>query len=165
MPYDVTFKRLETQALFDFKGPRQALRVWAGDVLPAFPDQPNTKTSNGRVTLMFTGPDHWILRADLAEEEALEAALRPAEAPPEISIVKVSDMLAIFRITGPEADDILTIACPMDLHESHCGPDVASFTEFFGLRALVTRCEDGIDVAVDQSFGPMVADYLTRAAA
>ena len=87
MPNDVTFNRLETQAHFELKGPRQALRVWAGDVLPAFPDRPNTKTSRGRATLMFIGPDHWILRAELAEEEALETALRPAEAPPDISIV------------------------------------------------------------------------------
>ncbi|PUB12053.1 sarcosine oxidase subunit gamma [Yoonia sediminilitoris] len=162
MPYDVTFTRLETQALYDLKGPQAALRDWAGDALPDFPNRPNSKTETGGAALMFIGPDHWILRAELDAEDALEAALRPADAPPEISIVRVSDTLAVFRITGPDAVEVLAIACPMDLHESCFGADAASFTEAFGLRSLVTHCKGGFDIAVEQSFGPMVADYLTR---
>jgi len=165
MPYDVTFTRLETQALFDLKGPREAVRDWAGEALPAFPEQPNTKADGGGAALMFIGPDHWLLRADLTAEEALETALRPAEAPPEISIVKVSDTLAVFRIIGPDAGEVMAVACPMDLHENRFGPNAASFTEAFGLKALLTRCEGGFDLAVEQSFGPMVTDYLTRVTA
>ncbi len=163
MPYDVTFTRLETQALFDLKGRREAVQEWAGEALPACPDQPNSKTEAGGATLMFIGPDHWLLRADLTREAALEATLRPAEAPPEMSIVRVSDTLAFFRVIGPEASEILAIACPMDLHESRFGPDTASFTEAFGIKALVTRCEGGFEVGVEQSFGPMMLDCLTRA--
>ncbi|MGI3183593.1 sarcosine oxidase subunit gamma [Nioella aestuarii] len=162
MPYDVTFTRLETQALFDLKGPRQALLDWAGETLPAFPDRPNSKTDSRDAELLFIGPDHWILRADLTTEEALETALLPGEAPPEISVVRISDTLAFFRITGPQVVDVMAVACPMDLHESRFGPDAVSFTEAFGLKALVTRCEGGFDLAVEQSFGPMVTDYLNR---
>jgi sarcosine oxidase subunit gamma len=162
MPYDVTFQRLKMQALYDLKGPQEALLAWASDALPPFPDQPNTKTEGGGVTLMFIGPDHWLLRANLSREDALDAALRPAEAPPEISLVRVSDTLAWFRITGPDAAEVMAVACPMDLHESRFGPDGASFTEAFGLRALVIPCAGGFDLAVEQSFGPMVQDYLTR---
>lgn len=162
MPYDVTFKRLETQALYDLKGPQEALGAWAGNALPPFPDRPNTKTEAGGATLMFIGTDHWLLRADLDHEAPLETALRPSEAPPETSIVRVSDTLAWFRITGPDAAEVMAVACPMDLHESRFGPEAASFTEAFALRALVTRCKGGFDVAVEQSFGPMVTDYLAR---
>ncbi len=165
MPYDVTFTRLETQALFDLKGPHVAVQTWAGETLPAFPERPNSKTGKGSATLMFIGPDHWLLRADPAREEALDAALRPTAAPPEISIVRVSDTLAIFRITGPDAAEVMAVACPLDLHDSRFGPDAASFTEAFGLKALVTRCDGGFDLAVEQSFGPMVQDYLSRIAA
>ena len=165
MPYDVTFDRLKTQALYDLKGPQEALGDWAGNALPPFPDRPNTKTEAGGVTLMFIGPDHWLLRADLTREGTLDAALRPAEAPPEISLVRVSDTLAWFRITGPDAAEVMAVACPMDLHASRFGPDGASFTEAFGLKALVTRCADGVDLAVEQSFGPMVADFLARVTA
>lgn len=164
MPQDVTFTRLDTQALFDLKGPARPLRDWAGDALPAFPDRPNSKTEAGGATLLFIGPDHWLLRADLAAEAALNTALRPAEAPPEISVTLVSDTLAFFRVTGPGAADILAIACPLDLHDSRFGNDAATWTDTFGLKALVTRCAGGFDVAVDQSFAPMMVDCLTRAA-
>ncbi|WP_420395646.1 sarcosine oxidase subunit gamma [Nioella sp.] len=162
MPYDVTFERLEAQALFDLKGRQEALGAWAGEALPPFPERPNSKTEAGGATLMFIGPDHWLLRADLDREAPLEAALRPSEAPPEISLVRVSDTLAVFRITGPDAAEVMAVACPMDLHASRFGPDGSSYMEAFGLKALVTRCAGGFDVAVEQSFGPMVNDYLSR---
>jgi sarcosine oxidase subunit gamma len=117
------------------------------------------------MTLLFLGPDHWLLRADLETEDALTTALRPDGAPPEISIVRVSDTLAFFRITGPGAPDILAIGCPLDLHERSFGQVAATFTEVFGLKALVTRCEGGFDVAVDRSLAAMVADCLARAEA
>lgn len=161
MPYDVICERLDSKALYDLRGPRAALRAWAGDALPAFPDRPNSWTEAAGATLLFIGPDHWLLCADLATEEALDAVLRPAGAPPEISVVRVSDTLAWFRITGTQAAEVMAVACPMDLHESRFGPDGASFTEAFGLRALVTRCEGGFDLAIEQSYGPMVTDYLS----
>lgn len=165
MPYDVTIARLDTQALFDLKGGAADLGDWIGFALPGLPDRPNTKTEHGGTRLMFIGPDHWLLRADLAEEAMLEALLRPAEAPEDISIVRVSDTLAFFRLTGPEAGEIMAIACPLDLHPSRFGTDAACFTECFGLKALVTRCAGGFDLAVDQSYAAMTSEYLDRARA
>ena len=164
MPYDAEIDRLPIFTLFDLKGPQEALSAWT-DVLPPFPTAPNTATCQGDLQLCHTGPNRWLLRAPLEREEALEAALRPAEAPPEISIVRISDVLTFFRITGPDAAEVLSIGCPMDLHPVTFGEDAASFTEFFGLKAFVTRCEAGFDCAVDRSFGDMAADYLTRAMA
>ncbi len=165
MPYDVTTTRLDTQALFDLKGPAASLRRWTGPDLPAFPDQPNTRVDEGGLSLMWIGPDHWLLRAPLTEEAALEARLRPAEAPADISIVRVSDTLAFFRLTGPEVGEIMAIACPLDLHPARFGAQAACFTEAFGLKALVTRCADGFDLAVEQSYGALCADYLAQAIA
>ena len=162
MPYDAEIDRLPICALFDLKGPALALAAWAPD-LSAFPDAPNTLTRKGAEVLCATGPNRWLLRADITREEALNSALRPAEAPPEISIVRISDTMTFFRITGPDAGQIMSIGCPLDLHPSVFEPDAVSFTQFFNLRALVLRCEGGFDCAVEQSFGDMVADYLSRA--
>ncbi len=164
MPYDVTIDRLPIFSLFDLKGPTDDLANWAAD-LPDFPQVANTRTQGNGVDLCFIGPNRWLLCADIKSEDTLITALRPAEAPPEISIVRVSDTLAFFRITGPDAAQVMSIGCPLDLHQNAFGTDAVSYTEFFGLKALVMRCDGGFDCAVEQSFGNMIADYLSRAMA
>ncbi|MEX0317440.1 MAG: sarcosine oxidase subunit gamma [Ruegeria sp.] len=165
MAYDATIDRLPLSALFDLKGKGEALAEWSKGTLPALPQAPNSLSRADGMALCFIGPDHWILRADAEHEAQLEAALNLSQSPPEISIVTISDTLTFFRIAGPDADQIMPIGCPLDLHISKFGPDAVSFTEFFGLKALVMRCEGGFDCGVEQSFGDMIADYLVRAMA
>lgn len=162
MAYDVTIRRQDMSALFDLKGGAQDLSGWAGAALPPFPGAPNTLMRSGDRSLIWIGPDHWLLRAPLAEEAKLSNALRVEAAPDEISIVLVSDTLAFFGISGPGADDVMAVATPLDLHTSAFPPDGASFTEAFGQKALVLRASDGFEVAVERSFADMTADYLSR---
>jgi len=162
--YDVTVTRLPLRAVFDLRGPQPALADWC-DGLPDFPAEPNRSTANDRMTLCHIGANRWLLLADLAAETPLLAALRPAEAPPHISIVRISDTLTFFAIAGPDAAEVMAMGCPMDLHPSVFGPDATSFTEVFGLRALVRRSDGGFDVAVDRSYADLIDDYLTRATA
>jgi len=162
MGYDVRITRLPTFALFDLKGPEQALGDWY-DGLLVFPAKPNSLTRSDGCELFHIGPQRWLLRAELAQEHALQDALRPELAPPEISIVPVSDTLCFHRISGPDAGEIMAIACSLDLHPSVFAEDAVSYTEAFGQKALVLRCADGFDLAVEQSFGDMLADVLARA--
>ncbi len=163
MGYDVNLERLEISALFDLKGQPGALAEWAGDHLPPFPKRPNSLTEKNGNTLAYIGRDHWILRADIEQEEALIAALKPESAPPDISIVRISDTLTFFQVTGPDADQIMAIACPLDLHPSVFSKDAVTYSEVFSLKALVQRIDGGFEFAVEQSFGNMVDDYLDRA--
>ena len=160
MSYQAQITRIGAMALFDLKG---AADGFAGYDLPPFPDQPNRKTSRGGIDLLHIGRGHWLVMAPLEHEDALEAALTPTQAPPDISIVRVSDTMCFFSITGADADQILSIASPLDIHESAFAPDAASFTEAFGLKALVTRQPGGFWLVVEQSFGDMIEDYLNRA--
>ncbi len=163
--YGASVERLPVQSLFDLKGPAEALAAWCGGALPGFPEVANSWVSRDGVLLCWVGPARWLLRADLACEKGLVEALRPEDAPPEISVVRVSDTLAFFRVTGKDADRVMAIACPLDLHPSVFAEDAVSWTEAFGQKALVMRCAGGFDLAVEQSFGPMVADYFARALA
>ena len=161
--YDVDKKRLGTKALFDLKGPEAALSNWCGDHLPAFPDQPNTCTQEGETFLLLIGKLHWLLIAELSQEATLEKTLKPADAPSDISIVRVSDTQSFFQITGNDADQILSIASPLDVHRTVFPENGATFTEAFKLKALILRCPGGFWIAVEQSFGDMMDDSLTRA--
>ncbi len=165
MRYDVKCTRGGLSALFDLKGSQADLWGWAGDHLPPMPERPNTLTRTGGRSLYHIGPGHLILRADIADEETLERALAPAAAPPQVSIVRVSDTLTFFTVTGSDADQVMAIACPLDLHPAVFGDGAVSFTEAFGLKALVLRCAGGFECAVEQSYGDMMQDYLSRATA
>ena len=165
MLYDVQFRRGPIAALFDLKGDRDTLARWSGKHIPPFPLSPNKFTASGGRWLFYVGPNHWILRADIEREEECERQLRPSEAPPQISIVRISDVFTPFAVTGPDAAAIMSIACPLDLHAAAFGDEDAAFTEIFGLKALVRRLPDGFEFAVEQSYGDMVAAYLARAVA
>ncbi len=163
MTYAAQYQRLGLFAMIDLKGSQDALQDWSGAVLPAFPDQPNTRVSDGTRCLAHIGPSHWLLWDILAEETALIDALTPADAPADISIVPVSDAYTRFRLTGPDAWHIMSIASPLDVHPSVFAENACSFTEVFSLTGLVWRSPDGFEFAVDSSFGDMVSDYLDRA--
>lgn len=163
--YDVQVERLPIQALFDLRGQRDDLADWCGHALPDFPGAPNTLAERYGVSMAWLGPDRWLLRGALAEEAGLTEALRPGDAPPEISIVQISDTMGFFRITGPDAADLMTIGCTLDLHPAVFPENGASFTELFSLKALVLRCPGGFDVGVEQSYGAVVAEYFRKALA
>ncbi|UWQ90335.1 sarcosine oxidase subunit gamma [Rhodobacteraceae bacterium M382] len=165
MGYDVTFQRQKISALFDLKGKAEGVADWAGAHLPAFPEQPNTFTDKGGMALCYIGRDHWILRAEIGSEEALLEALKPEDAPPDLSIVRVSDTMTFFQVTGPDAAQIMAIASPLDLHPAVFSDHAVTFTEVFHLKALVRRIEDGFEFAIEQSFANLVEDYLSRATA
>ncbi|MXX88561.1 MAG: sarcosine oxidase subunit gamma [Boseongicola sp. SB0677_bin_26] len=164
MGYNASFERLPVSACFDLKGEEVALVEWIGaGVLPEFPVEANCCRKADGVSLDHVGPRHWLLQANIDREDALNAALRPHDAPAEVSIVRISDTLTTFRITGTDAAHVLAIGCPLDLHEAAFPEDAVSFAELFGQNALVRRCAGGFDVSVEQSFGDMMEDCLTRA--
>ncbi len=164
MPYKAEISRLPIFALFDLKGPSTAIEDWC-DTLPKFPTRPNSLVRDGEFELCHIGPGRYLLRAPIEMEQSLGENLRPGEAPPEISIVCISDTQTFFRITGPDADHVVSIGCPLDIHPSAFGADAISNTEFFGIKAMILRCTDGFEIAVEQSFGDMIADYLARSTA
>ena len=162
MTYDVTIRRKDISALFDLKGNADDIAGWAGAALPPLPGAPNTLTRSGNRSLLWIGPDHWLLRGALEDEAELNEALRVEAAPDEISIVLVSDTLAFFDIAGPDAGNVMAVATPLDLHASAFPRDGATFTEAFGLKALVLRSSDGFELAVERSYADMTTDYLGR---
>ena len=162
MPYDVNIERQPLFALFDLKGPQKVVEKWSKLTLP---DTPNRFSENNGVFLCYIAPDHWLLRAPLNQEPALNSQLKPTDAPADISIVRVSDTQTFFRITGSDVAEVINIGCPMDVHETAFPPNSVSFSEFFTVKALILRNASGFDVAIEQSYANMIADYLNRATA
>lgn len=95
----------------------------------------------------------------------MQTLTRLHSAPVDISIVLVSDTLKFFNIDGPDADQIVAIACPLDIHPSVFPHHGATYTEAFGLKALLMRVPGGFEIAVESSFADMIDDYFVRATA
>ena len=162
MGYDVTIEREGLSAVIDLQGDADAVADWAGAGLPPMPEQPNTANVDNGLSLYWIAPERWLLRADLEREDELLAMSRPHEAPPDISVVQVSDTLQFFSITGPDAGDILSIATPLDHHPSVFPANGATYTEIFNIKGLVVKQPDGFEIAVERSFADLLADYLAR---
>jgi sarcosine oxidase subunit gamma len=150
-------------AIFDLKGRKDGLRAWLSGLALPFPDRANTATGSGDLELYWIGPDHWLLRGPIESEDDLLVTMDPRAAPEDISITLISDTLAFFHISGAAADQIIAIASPLDTHRSAFPANGVTFTEAFGLKALVIRRNDGFELGCDRSYGDMVADYLKRA--
>ena len=163
--YDVRIERLEQMALFDLKGSRSVIEGWCGHTLPDFPDTPLSYNVKDNLELMFLGPEHWILRAPLNMEKALGEVFRPEKAPDEISIVCISDTLAFFSMSGSEILELMSVVSPLDTNLDVFHVNSSLFSEAFLVKALFVRVGDAIQLGVDRSFGPMIADYLARSVA
>jgi len=165
MGYDVRIDGPETRAVLDLRGEHAALAAALADTTaPAWPERPNSLTRRDGFALAHIGSDHWLLIAELRDEPALLAALPTDEPPDQAGILCISDSLAFFTLSGRDAGHVLAVASPLDLHPSVFAQDSASYTEAFGVKALVLRDGAGFVLAVDRSFGDYVGEYLRRTA-
>ena len=163
MGYDVTIDRTGRTTLVDLKGTREATVAWLRYKAPPFPGRPNSSSEADGRELYWIGDNHCLLRAPAEQEDGLVADLDIDNAPDSISAVLVSDTLEWFSITGPDADQIIAIASPLDITTANFPDDGVIYSAAFGLKALVLRRPNGFELAVERSYGDMVEDYLGRA--
>ncbi|MCR9136101.1 MAG: sarcosine oxidase subunit gamma [Alphaproteobacteria bacterium] len=162
MGYHAHIERLDTSAIIDLKGRKDALVDWKGSDLPAIPERPNTATDANGLELYWIGNDHWLLRAPLDREEDILRTFDPGSAPHDVSAVLVSDTLVFFSITGPDAGQILSIVSPLDIALEAFTQNGVSYSEAFGLKALIIRRTEGYELAVERSYADMAQSYFTR---
>ena len=150
-------------ALFDIKGPKSDVKTLLTSMFDQIPQEPNTLVSRQNKTLMFIGSEHWILRASAEEEALIRSQLDPDLVPSSVSVVLVSDSFTFFSIKGVNAKDVIEISSPLDFDLSIFTENYVTFSEVFGIKALIKRRANGFEFGVDQSFGNMIDDYFARA--
>jgi heterotetrameric sarcosine oxidase gamma subunit len=159
--YDARVRLQPVPALIDLQG-------GAEDVLPrlrllALDDPPPLRRLQaGDRSVLRPAPGHWMLLSSSDTPAALLRSLCAAPLAEDSLFVDVSDGWAHFDLRGPEAAELLGAACPLDTHPRAFATDGATFTEAFGLRALLLRRPTGFQLAVERSHGPMVADWFAR---
>lgn len=113
---------------------------------------------NGRAAWCL-GPDEWLLHAPEAEQASIVADFAKVRAMAPHSLTVISDREFTIAITGPGAQELLSVACPLDL--SRMAPGTAKRTLFDSAQVVLIRdADDAFRIEVWRSFFPHVSELL-----
>ncbi|MBT2527860.1 sarcosine oxidase subunit gamma [Streptomyces sp. ISL-99] len=132
------------------------------------PRQCGHTTASGPHTIVWLGPDEWLVLshpdetavAAVAAVAALAAELREALGGDPGSVVDVSANRTTLELSGPAARQVLEKGCPLDLHPRAFGPGQAVSTTVGPVAVLLWQVDDvpTYRLLPRSSF----ADYLAR---
>jgi sarcosine oxidase subunit gamma len=131
----------------------------AGSVLEArLPVSPNTVQTGNDLTILWLGPDEWLIVTPPGAEGLIIARLREALGSIHAAVTDVSGNRARLRLAGPNARDVLAKGCSLDLHPRHFGPGQCAQTLIVRAGAILHQIDDrpAYDLYVSRSF----AEYL-----
>ena len=119
----------------------------------------NTVGRDGESTILWLGPDEWLVTAP-AEAEDLATRLRAALAETHHAVADVTESRVILRLSGPAARDLLAQGCSLDFHASvfQAGMCAGSHLALAHVTIHQTAADPVYEIHVHRSF----ADYLWR---
>ena len=132
----------------------------------ALPVEPNTVATVGERSILWLGPDEWLVvdGPDLAAE--IEARVRDAFEPDWGSVVDVSANRTVVELTGPHTRDLLARGCSLDLHPRTFGPGRCAQTLLAQTAVILWQTDDTptFRILVRASFAAHLARWLADAA-
>jgi len=131
------------------------------------PLEPNTVVRAGESTVLWLGPDEWLLIAPPGAQRDLESRVREAAGDEFVSVTDVSAQRTTLLVAGPGARDLLSHGCSLDLHPRVFTPGRCAQTTLGRTQVvLVARDEPkaGFWVLVRSSFAGYLADWILDAA-
>ena len=141
----------------------------AGAVLGgSLPRTPNTAatTVNGK-TLLWLGPDEWLVTGPAVESIALEDTLRARLDGRHHALTDVSAMYATLALSGPRAREVLMKGCRLDLHPRAFAPGACVQTALAKANVILHETDDAptYEITVRNSFSVYLATWLLDAMA
>lgn len=144
-------------------GGAEAARVLG---LAALPTTPGTCVAGTDTTVIWFGPQEWLVTSTQRGGEALETELHEAVAAAGGAAVDVSAQRTTIRLRGAHARDVLAKGCSLDLHPRVFGPGAAAQTMLALAAVVLIPLDDkGTDyrIIVRSSFAGYLADWLIDA--
>jgi sarcosine oxidase subunit gamma len=141
-----------------------AAAVLGVDELPA---TPSTVTTGTDTTVIWFGPEEWLVTSRDRSAEALESQLRDAVTEHGGAAVDVSAQRTTLRLRGDRARDVLAKGCSLDLHPRVFATGSAAQTMLGQAAAvLIPLSDEGTDyrILVRSSFAGYLAEWLIDAA-
>lgn len=129
----------------------------------ALPCEPCTMNGDDKIRILWLGPDEWLIRADPARGDDLEAALRQQLASQHAAIIRMDHQYSALILGGADLDKILsggTAIAPEDMTATAC-----IGTRFAHVPVLLHRMADGrMAMLLRPSYFVYMVDWLEQAA-
>jgi len=132
------------------------------------PLEPDTVVRAGELTVLWLGPDEWLLVAPPGGERELESRIREAAGEEPVSVTDVSAQRTTVLVAGAGARDLLAHGCSLDLHPRAFGSGRCAQTTMGRTQVVLVAREEpsaGFWILVRSSFAGYLADWLLDAAA
>ena len=140
----------------------------AGSVLDCrLPVSPNTVQTAGDLTVLWLGPDEWLVLTPPGAEAAIIGRLREALAGVHAAMTDVSGNHARLRLTGNHAREVLAKGCSLDLHPRRFQPGRCAQTLIVRSGVILHQLDDrpSYDLLPRRSFAEYLWLWLTDAMA
>ncbi|MFI1508914.1 sarcosine oxidase subunit gamma [Streptomyces sp. NPDC020597] len=131
------------------------------------PLEPDTVVRAGELTVLWLGPDEWLLVAPPGGERELESRIREAAGEEPVSVTDVSAQRTTVLVAGAGARDLLAHGCSLDLHPRAFGSGRCAQTTLGRTQVVLVAREEpsaGFWILVRSSFAGYLADWLLDAA-
>lgn len=129
------------------------------------PLEPGTTEVTAGHTILWLGPDEWLVVAPPGSERDVAAQVRAAVGAEHASVVDVSARRTTLGLAGSCARDVLAHGCALDLHPRAFGTGRCAQTMLARAPVVLAALPgDAFWVLVGSSYARYLADWLLDAA-
>ena len=129
--------------------------------------EPLTSERHRDVTMLWLGPDEWLVVMPDRRVDRVERALRAALDGQNAALVDVSHSRTVIALSGPDAREVLVKGCPLDFHPRAFPSGRCAQSTLAKCQALIhlVNPTPEFEVYVAQSFAEYAWTWLEDAAA
>ena len=133
----------------------------------ALPLEPNRSVTGEEITVLWLGPDEWLVLGKPGSEGDLVAKLRGALSAFHCAVTDVTGNRAQFRLSGVPARLLLAKGCSLDLHPSQFGPGQCAQTLVVRAGVILHQVDEAptFDLMPRRSFSEYLWHWLQDAMA
>jgi sarcosine oxidase, subunit gamma len=142
------------------------VRAFADATGLALPAQPGSTFSHRLESVLWLGPDEWLIVSETQACSELAPRMRRSLQGLHAAVIDVSDASVVYAVSGSHARHVLAKGCPLDFHPSafSLGQCARSLLAQVPILIHLRSAERGFELYVARSVGEYVRTWLRAAA-
>ena len=127
--------------------------------------EPLTAARKRDVSMLWLGPDEWLVVTPDRRAERIERTLRDALEGQHAALTDVSHSRSVLALSGPDARVVLAKGCPLDFHPRVFGPGRCAQSRLAKCQVLIHQTNEtpAFDIYVQRSFAEYAWTWLEDA--